>query len=87
MNARIKKKHEKCIRRYKAYTIYGMKVTSYQKLKICRKFVRALINTYESRLQYPYNVKLQTKRRNRRNAVDIVRIRTVRRMSERFGSS
>lgn len=86
MNKRIKKKREKCIRRYKAYTIYGMKVTSYQKLKICRKFVRGLVNTFEARLDYPYNIKLQTKRRNRRNAVDIVRRRTIRRMCEPFRS-
>jgi ribosomal protein S14 len=77
MNARIKKKREKCIRRYKACTIYGMKITSYRKLKICRKFVRALVNSIESRLNTPYNIKLQTKRRNRRHAVDITRRRNT----------
>ncbi len=80
MNRRIKKKREKQIRRYKAYTIYGMTVTSYQKLKICRKFIRALVNTVESRLNTPYNIKLQMKRRNRRHAVDIVRRRNTRKL-------
>ena len=84
MNKRIKKKREKAIRRYKAYTIYGMRVTSYRKIKICRKFVRALVNTIEARLQYPYNVKLQTKRRNRGHAVDIIRRRTIHQMCEPF---
>lgn len=73
MNKRIKKKREKQIRRYKAYTLYGMRATSYRKIKICRKLVRAIVNAYESRLNTPYNIKLQTKRRNRRHAVDIVR--------------
>ena len=77
MNYRIKKKREKQIRRYKACTIYGMVITSYRKLKICRKLIRALVNTYESRMRYPYNIKLQMKRRNRRHAVDIVRRRNI----------
>jgi len=84
MNKRIKKKREKQIRRYKAYTIYGMQITSYRKLKICKKLIRALVNTIESRMRYPYNVKLQTKRRNRRHAVDITRRRTIRKMCEPF---
>lgn len=84
MNKRIKKKREKCIRRYKECTIYGMQITSYRKLKICRKLVRAMVNTIESRLAYPYNIKLQTKRRNRRHAVDVVRMRTIRKMCEPF---
>lgn len=84
MNSRIKKKREKAIRRYKAYTIHGMRVTNYQKLKICRKFVRAIVNSCESRLDIPYNIKLLTKRRNRRHAVDIIRRRTVRKWFEPF---
>jgi hypothetical protein len=86
MNYRIKKKREKQIRQYKAYTIHGMVITNYRKLKICRKFIRALVNTIEARLDIPYNIKLQTKRRNRRNAADIVRMRRLRSMSERFGN-
>lgn len=84
MNRRIKKKREKQIRRYKAYTIHGMVITNYRKLKICRKLIRAIVNSIESRLEYPYNIKLQTKRRNRRNAVDIVRRRTIHKMCEPF---
>jgi len=80
MNKRIKKKREKCIRRYNACTIYGMQITSYRKLKICRKLVRALVNTIEARLNTPYNIKLQTKRRNRRHAVDITRRRDTQRL-------
>lgn len=84
MNRRIKKKREKQIRRYKAYTIHGMRVTSYRKLKICRKLVRALVNSIEARLDIPYNIKLQTKRRNRRNAVDITRRRSIQRWIRPF---
>ena len=87
MKYRIKKKREKQIRRYKAYTILGMRITSYRKLKICRKFIRAMVNTLDSRMGYPYNVKLQTKRRNRRNAVDVVRRRTIHKMCEQFRNS
>ena len=87
MNARIKKKREKQIRRYKAYTIYGMQITSYRKLKICRKLIRALVNTIESRMRYPYNVKLQTKRRNRRHAVDITHRRNTQRLFRQLRSS
>jgi hypothetical protein len=45
-----------------------------------------LLNTIEARMDIPYNIKLQTKRRNRRNAADIVRMRRLRSMSERFGN-
>lgn len=73
MNNRIKKKRIKAADRYRDIELVFNNATTYQKVKICKKFFIDLNIAFESRLNMSYNEKLQLRRCNRRDAGNLAR--------------